>query len=146
MSADVPDADAVVRYCSAARHQDGRVRPRAFYFKNGDPYVSVNWLEMAHREYGEPSAIESVRAAMSRNITLRRSGILAELNVGDAKRSVRRFVGKDALRVKHEPDDDASHAGMSGYNVGDVGSDTLYKGVAAELALLASDTTHQAIQ
>lgn len=101
---------------------------------------------MAHREYGEPSAIEFVRAAMRRNITLRRSGVPAELNVGDAKRSARRFVGKDALRVKREPDGDASHAGMSGYGVGDVGSDTLYKGVATELALPASGNTHPAIQ
>ena len=118
-----------------------------FCLKNdNDKRVTVSRLEEAHRVHDESSPIESVRTAPRRkNRRLRPSRILAELNVGAAKLTVLRVVGRDVLRVKHDPTNDAPHACVTGYDESDLGSDRLYKSVAAELALLANDRTHPAV-
>ena len=146
MSDDIPDTDVVVRHCSSGQTRNRRVLPKAFYLREGETYTSVNGLEKAYRAYGGPSVIESVRIALRRKRSLGTKDILAELNVGDAKRVVRELVGTDVLRVEHKPTNiDISHASMSGYGKNNLGSNELYKDVAAELALLASDRTHPAV-
>ena len=41
----LPDADHVSRYCKPSTVQDGKVQPNAFFFRDGEDYLSVNWLE-----------------------------------------------------------------------------------------------------
>lgn len=95
--------------------------------------------------HNESFPIESVRTALRLNRDLRPSHRLAELNVGAAKSAVLQVVGRNVLRVKHDPNNDASHTCMAGYDESDLGSDHLYRTVAAELALLANDRMHPAV-
>lgn len=83
----------------------------AFTLRAGEDYLSVNWLE--HFSAGDVvTAVQLARAAVGRQLELRRNGRLAVLNVGAARRAVARDAGF-GLRIEHMPtDSDPSHAAM----------------------------------
>ena len=117
---DVPDTDHVSRYCRPGLVDDGKILPEAFRFRRGEGQLSVNWLE----HLGAPdleSAVGVVRETFRlKGYVVKRNGVFAVLNVGAIKDAVRAVIG-NAPRVEHLPlNDDASHAGISGYSAAEM--------------------------
>ena len=111
----------------------------AFELKPGEDHLSVNWLEY----FDSPdvgAAVEHVRETFrSKRYRFRPNGRFAVIGVGAAKNAVTEVVGRPG-RVEHLPlDNDESHAGLSGYTVGDLA-------VAVELrALVRREHVHPAL-
>ena len=92
---ELRDEHHVVRYVKPTFvREDRSVDGSAFRLRSGEGGLSVNWLEhYANRVRSEQ--LEEVRR-LSR-ITMRRRGVLAELNVGMTKRKTR-----EAARLRFE--------------------------------------------
>ena len=136
----LPDGDHVSRYCKpSAVDERGLPLSAAFLPKQGEEYLSVNWLEY-FRALGLTAAVDQVRHVFrNKNYRLRPKGRFAVVNVGAAKTAV--HEGRDkSLIINHLPVyDDKSHSGIIGYNADDLA-------VAVELnALVTSLDVHPAI-
>ena len=138
--APLPDGDHVSRYCKpSAVDERGLPLTAAFLPKQGEEYLSVNWLEY-FRTLDLTAAVDQVRQVFrNKTYRLRPKGRFAVLNVGAAKSAVCEGTGK-SLRVNLLPvSDDESHSGIIGYNTDDLA-------VAVELkALVTSLDVHPAI-
>lgn len=109
--ADIRDADHVARCCSLRKlEDDGTPAPGAFLLRNSDNgCLSVNWLEC----FGKGNVDDNIphaRAELRRHYKTKKSGRLAVLNVGAAKRAVK--VAREVdISVRSDPrDDHQSHA------------------------------------
>ena len=136
----LPDDDHASRYCKpTAVDDDGLPMTGAFVPRNGEDYLSANWLEY----FTEPDlsrAVQRVRAAFrNKGYALRPQGCFAVLNVGAVKTVVLEAVGR-TLRIDHLPlNNDPSHAGILGYSADDLA-------VAVELkALVRNQDVHLAV-
>lgn len=118
----IPDSDHVVRHCSGRSVDGGHVMALAFELKEHE-YLSVNWLEyfgVISRE----AQVDAVWHELQNYLTLRKSGRLAVLNVGDARAVIESELSLK-LTVSHEPEDDdgrpmgESHCGIYGYTDSD---------------------------
>ena len=91
----------------------------AFRPRQGEDYLSVNWLEFFDTS-NLNVAIQLVRTAFdAKGYSVRPNGRFAALNVQDIK-SVTRATAERSLSVAHIPlVDDESHAGIFGYTVDD---------------------------
>ena len=126
----LPDSDHVARYCRP-RDMDpgGWPLPEAFLVREGEDYLSVNWLEY-FQEPDLSTAVQHVRETFrTKGFRLGRRGAFAIIVVSDAKKAIREQSG-NLLRFEYAPSrDDASHAAIYGYAARDYV-------VAAELAAL----------
>ena len=114
------DSHHVARYCKpSAISPNGMPAAKAFLPRETESYLSVNWLEY-FGALDHADAVAHVRAALrEKGYTVRATGRLAVLNVGEAKDAARRT--NTTLRVEHQPaPDDPSHAGITGYSSGDL--------------------------
>lgn len=136
----LPDGDHVSRYCKpSAVDEHGLPLTTAFLPKQGEEYLSVNWLEY-FRDMNVTVAVDRVRDVFrNKNYRLRPKGRFAVLNVGAAKTAVHEGTG-NSLSVNHLPvNDDQSHSGIIGYNADDLA-------VAVELKVLVTSLqVHPAI-
>lgn len=126
----LPDGDHVSRYCKPAHlNPIGLPLPEAFQLREGEDYLSANWLEYFQSPY-LPTAIQRIREVFrSKGFRLPRRGAFAVLDVGGARTAVRENSGC-SLRFEYAPSrDDPSHAAIYGYGASDLA-------VAAELAAL----------
>lgn len=116
----LPNTDHVSRYCKPSAIQDGRVMPNAFLFRNGEDHLSVNWLEYLMAPDLD-SAVDMVRKTFrQKGFEIKYRGLFVVLNVGDVKNAIHSVIEK-APRVEHLPlDNDASHAGISGYSAAEL--------------------------
>ena len=135
----LPDDDHFAHYCSPRQiDDDGRPAAHAFLPRESEEYLSANWLEY----FGVPraAAIECVRDALGKkNFTLRRSGRLAVLNVGTAKKAAR-DAGNETLCVDHQPEEgDPSHSGIGGYTRDDMLVGTALQSVVQAMLPAISD-------
>lgn len=134
----LPDNAHVAHYCSRGQiDDDGRPAAHAFLPRKSEKYLSANWLEY----FGVPhaTAIECVRGALGKKLTLRRSGRLAVLNVGAAKKAVR-DVANETLSVEHQPEEeDPSHSGIGGYTRDDMLVGTALQSVVQAMLPAISD-------
>ena len=129
----LPDGDHTSRYCKPTVIDDnGLPMTSAFELKNGENYLSTNWLEYFN-ERDLSSAVQCVRDAFcKKNYNLRPNGRFAVLNVSAAKTAILEATGK-TLYIDHLPlNDDQSHAGIFGYTANDLL-------VAVELKALVRD-------
>lgn len=95
---ELRDEHHVVRYVKPTLvRDDGSVDGSAFRLRSGEDGLSVNWLEH-YANHVRSEQLEEVRR-LSR-ITMRRRGVLAELNVGMTKRKTREEA---RLRFEHRP-------------------------------------------
>ena len=119
-SQTIPIEHHVARYCSGSLHQYGKVLPAAFELRDGESYLSVNWLEYFGLETfdGALSRICTDKHGLGFNI--RKTGRFAVLNVGIV-RSLTENLGDQSetiypLTVTHMPEaKDKSHSGIGGY-------------------------------
>ena len=136
----LPDGDHFSRYCKpSAVDERGLPLSAAFLPKQGEEYLSVNWLEY-FRALDLTVAVDQVRHVFrNKNYRLRPKGRFAVVNVGVAKTAVHEGTDK-SLSINHLPvNDDKSHSGIIGFNSDDLA-------VAVEIkALVTSLDVHPAI-
>ena len=114
---DLPDADHVVRYARFIDLLDeGTLNCSAFQLRKAESGLSVNWLE-CFGDKTKSQQLDEVRRLI--RLTMKRSGRLAELNVGQTRKKVDRLL--DELRFIHMPLDadenfeaDPSHSEIVG--------------------------------
>ena len=125
MGGSVPDGDHVTRLCSGSHFRpDGTLAPSAFKLRQGETYLSVNWLE--HLSLGSRAAeLAEVRRVLATKRAVGASARLALLNVGQMRDAVRHARAVEVF-VRHEPETrvgqpfDPSHSGIYGLFPDDV--------------------------
>lgn len=116
MTADIQDADHVARYCPRRKlEDDGTPAPGAFELRDDDGgCLSVNWLEC----FGGKTVADNIphaRKELRRHYETKKSGRLAVLKVGVAKRAVMETPKVD-ISVRSDPRDEyRSHACVGWY-------------------------------
>ena len=103
MNQPLPNEDHISRYCKPSSIDErGIPMSAAFGLRQGEDYLSVNWLEY----FGETdlsAAVERVREVFrSKDFQVRPNGRFAVLNVGAAKIAVHE-AAKRALSIDHLP-------------------------------------------
>ena len=100
----IPDDHHVAHYLNFGRiGEDGLPASHAFVPRPREHYLSANWLEYFREEPDTASRVQRVRCALSAKITIKPSGRLAVLNVGEAKQAVLDSESK-ILRVEYRPE------------------------------------------
>ena len=112
---EIPDSDYVSRYCGGSQiDEDGIVDGAAFRPREGEKYLSVNWLDFLQLSNREDQ-INKIRNVLSSKLDCGSKAGIAVLNVGETINYVAgKSLDKRKLRVLHEPDDpdDPSHSGI----------------------------------
>lgn len=114
----VPDSDHIARYCGGSSvESDGTINRMAFRIRNGEEYLSVNWLEFLEKTSREEE-IAGVRNVLRKKLTLGSQSRIAVANVGSL---INHIQEERILKVQHEPElpDDPSHSGIFGYGIDD---------------------------
>ncbi|MGH8658387.1 MAG: hypothetical protein ACREV4_07925 [Gammaproteobacteria bacterium] len=113
----IPDEQHITRLCKTGGLNDEQTRPitAAFMPREGEEYLSVNWVEffcLPSREDG----IDQIRQCLNTKFELRPSYRLALLNVGEliarVKADTRRTVIPEVVHRPDEPKPDPSHSGI----------------------------------
>ena len=79
---DIPDRDNAVRYAAPSHIDGGEILGGAFCLRTDEAGLSINWLECFA---GMPKAAQLDEVRRLSRLRMRRSGRLAELNVGAEK-------------------------------------------------------------
>ena len=141
---ELPNDAHVVRYVKSSwiNDEDGSIDGSAFRLRPNDDGLSVNWLE-CFSDCTKTQQLNEVRR-LSR-LKMRKSGCLAELNVGAAKQHVIKLT---ALHVIHIPlpaeadyEADPSHSEIRGLPTGD----SLLAAMLGEMIADCIEATHPAV-
>ena len=98
-SSDLPASDHVVRYARFIDIlDDGTLNCSAFQLRKAEAGLSVNWLEYFETRT-KSQQLDEIRPLI--RLTMKRSGRLAELNVGATKEQVGQIL--DELQFIHMP-------------------------------------------
>lgn len=116
----LPDSDHVARYCKGSTVDDGEVQATAFMLRDGEEYLSVNWLEDLNWP-DRKSEIGALQELYSRKLSVRTAARIAILNVGTFRTKVaHESPDMRRLRVSHEPiPEDPSHTGIYDFSSDD---------------------------
>ena len=97
------------------QRDDGEVDGAAFAVRRGESHLSLNCLNLICG--GHDTRIEHLREILRSKLNIKRTSLLAILNVGKTKEAVR---GQATLEFVHEPEpDDKTHCGLYGLEYGD---------------------------
>ena len=110
----IPDSDHVARHCKTSTVAGDEILATAFMMREGEPYLSVNWLEDLKRS-DRANEVRALQELYPSKMTRVGAGArIAILNVGTLRTKVEReSPDKCLLRVLHEPEpDDPSHSGI----------------------------------
>ena len=110
----IPDSDHVGRYCGARTVENGEISAAAFMLREGEEYLSVNWLEEL-KGPSRASQIRDLQELYTKKLKVGATARIAILNVGTLRTKVEReSPDSRLLRVLHEPEepDDPSHGGI----------------------------------
>lgn len=116
----LPNEDHVVRYCRpTCVDQNDIPTPAAFYLRDDEAYLSVNWLEY----FGLPSthdAIGKIRESfIARSFRLGKGAKFASLQIDDIKRILHKHK-RPRLSFTHQPlEKNCSHSGIFGLPEGE---------------------------
>jgi hypothetical protein len=113
----IPDNDNIARYCSFSRlsEKDGSIQATAFMLKQGEPSLSVNWLEFLNCP-DRTSEIIEIRKVYLSTLSVGSQAKIAVLNVGTVRIKVVESPDHRKLYILHDPlDIDPSHSGI--YNL-----------------------------
>ena len=109
---EIPDQDHVARYCRPWQCPKGQIEATAFFLREDEETLSVNWMEYLNCPNRE-SEIAQLRNIYSLKFTRVAAGAkIAVLNVGDIHKKV--FLesqDRRDLKVLHDPEvNDPSHS------------------------------------
>lgn len=110
----IPDSDHVARYCRPTTIDEGEIQATAFMLREGEEYLSVNWLEELNCS-DRRSEIRALQDLYSRTLSVRTTARIAILSVGASRTKVaQESPDMRLLRVLHKPiiPEDPSHAGI----------------------------------
>jgi hypothetical protein len=111
----IPDTDHVARYCRASTVEGAEISAAAFMVRQGEEYLSVNWLEELKCP-NRATQISGLQEVYARKFNRVGAGArIAVLNVGVLRTNVElKSPDRRLLPVLHEPiiPDDPSHAGI----------------------------------
>ena len=96
----LPLEDHVARYCKPRTIQDGVPGSTAFELREGEPHLSVNWLEFFGQNDREAHIGYVCRSFIDKGYQLSRNGRFAVLNVGESKHKIKTGAEIDA-RILH---------------------------------------------
>lgn len=110
----VPNSDHISRYCKSTCIDKGRINGTAFYLRDGEESLSVNWLEFLKCPH-RAEQIRIIRRVLETKLNLSSRAKIAVLNVGDLKKYVYlESADNRKLDVIHnpilEPHPDPSHS------------------------------------
>jgi len=117
----IPDSDHVARYCKASTVEGGEVQATAFMLRDGEEYLSVNWLEDLNCS-DRKREIHALQDLYSRKLSVGATARIAILNVGVSRTKVaQESPDMRQLSVVHEPimPEDPSHSGIYGFSYDD---------------------------
>ena len=99
---NLPDADTVVRYVNKTYVRPGGkgVLGGAFYLRENEKGISVYWLQCFQVNTISAQLVRVRRAIRRPGYTMKRSGRLAELRVGETKERVNRAFGKHNSKIQ----------------------------------------------
>jgi hypothetical protein len=84
----IPDFDHVARYCGPRTVENGEISAAAFMLRDGEEYLSVNWLE-ALKCLDRASEVRALQNLYARKFSRVGAGArLAILNVGNLRAEV----------------------------------------------------------
>ncbi len=108
----LPPEDHTARYCPGSKlMEDGSVGGAAFYLREGEQYLSVEWLE-ALNQTSRVDEIHAVVQILLKKLRLGASAAIAVLNVGEVGHYVHESSGFQ-IRFVHEPEPaDFAHSGI----------------------------------
>ena len=129
----IPDSDHIARYCGAARIMDsGNISGLAFKLRDGEEYLSVNWLEYLKKPNREDEIGELRKVFARKGRRVGAKARFAILNVGEMCGHVL-SIGQRRINVRHEPEeDDSSHSGIYGLYEDDILLDLIAEKVEAK--------------
>ena len=108
----LPGKNHISRYCAPKTVPDGQPTGASFLLRNREEFLSVNWMEYFG---GTDQKAQLAKIREHIELSLKKSGLFAVLNVGRVIDQVRRF-GEKQLAILHEPTEgDPSHSGVYGY-------------------------------
>lgn len=97
------------------KRDDGEIDGAAFAVRRGESYLSLNCLDLICG--GHDARIEHLREILRSKLNIKRTSLLAILNVGKTKEAVKEQA---TLEFVHEPEpDDQTHCGLYGLEYGD---------------------------
>ena len=108
--------DNVARYCAPRKIVEGMPSFEAFLLRDGEDFLSTNWLEYFHVSDRQLQMLGVRHALDGKGFHTNVNGVFAVLNVGYSTGQVRdatlifRLLGQDV---------DPSHTGVFGYQVSD---------------------------
>lgn len=97
------------------RRDDGAIDGAAFAIRQGESHLSLNCLDLICG--GHDTRIQHLRKILRSKLNIRRTSLLAIINVGKTKEAVK---GRATLKFVHEPEpDDNTHCGLYGLEYDD---------------------------
>lgn len=112
----IPDQNHIARFCRPWQVHEEQIQATAFMLREGEEYLSVNWLEFLNCSNRE-NEITKLRTIYSETFTVGARAKIAVLNVGEVRKKVLTESpdGRN-LEVLHDPAmNDPSHSGI--YNL-----------------------------
>ena len=112
----IPDQNHIARFCRPWQVHEEQIQATAFMLREGEEYLSVNWLEFLNCSNRE-NEITKLRTIYSETFTVGARAKIAVLNVGEVRKKVLTESpdGRN-LEVLHAPlMNDPSHSGI--YNL-----------------------------
>lgn len=97
------------------QRDDGEIDGVAFAVRRGERYLSLNCLDLICGDHD--TRIEHLREILRNKLNIKRTSLLAILNVGKTKEAVE---GLATLKFVHKPEpDDITHCGLYGLEYDD---------------------------
>ena len=109
---NIPDADNVARYCSPRTvNEDNMPTLDAFKFRNGEEFLSVNWIELLVRS-NVPEAVNMLRKILpDTGYNIKKNGRIAVLGIKAIKIAISEVACTP--QIKHDPKrDNPSHSAI----------------------------------
>ncbi len=130
-NSEISEDHHISRYCKpSAVGDNGLPLAAAFELRDGEDYLSVNWLEFFETS-DLSQAIDFVRQAFKKKkYEVRPNGKFVSLQVGKVKEVILRNGHLPVKIIHFDEEDDPSHGGVYGYTA----SDELISTEIAELA------------
>ena len=106
----------VARHCRRRHIEDVKPTTEAFKLREGEAFLSTNWLEYFHQSE-RVAQLEGVRRALTnKGFQLRSTAHFAVLNVGSAISICRDYLALDVFFSTTGEIADPSHTGIYGYS------------------------------
>ena len=116
----IPDQHHIARYCRPWQAPDGQIQATAFFLREGEECLSVNWLEFLNCPNRESEIAELRNIYFAKLDRVAAGAKIAVLNVGEVCHKVlTESPDRRNLEILHDPQsgtvNDPSHSGI--YNL-----------------------------